>query len=316
MRVNIYTGNHHNSPGIADMVCLLRNAIRDCGHDPYISHDLMSGHCNILIEHFVEDEHLVHAIERKTPGTRYILIGTERVIGNTFNKGLVQSHHHYSNDDYWKLRFDGFMVVARLADAVWVLAESEVDAYAAALPDKPVRFLPHAHVAGFDQVRHRPEADKDIDFFFSGTLTAHRQQILEALGRQHKVIFSPMHTADYLRLEQLSRSKVCLSLRLSPDSDVPSVSRMHFHLQNRNFLVHEACGKTSPLDPYVLHAPPEELVEWARAALVVPNRREIAEGALARFQREMPMTRWLQPLLAEAVAERPRLAEARSPAFA
>jgi hypothetical protein len=303
MLINIYTGNHGNAGGIADLVRLLRNGIRDCGHDPRISHDLMRGHCNILIEHFVEDADLLHAIQNKTPGTHYIVIGTERVTGPTFNTGLVAGHALYGDEDYWKQRFDGFMVVARLADAVWVLAESEVEPYAAVLRDTPVRFLPHAFVEGFEQVEHRAEADKDIDFYFSGTLTAYRTAILEKLGKHAKVLFGPTVTPEYLRMENLSRAKVCLSLRLSPENEIPSVSRMHFHLQNRNFLVHEAYARPCPLDPYVLHAPPDELVDWAHEALRLTNRREIATGLGNRFRQDMPMKRWLQPMLAEAMGE-------------
>lgn len=301
MRICIYTGNHGNSIGITDLVGLLRNGLRDCGHDPVISHQLMPGHCNILIEHFVEEAHLRHLLESKTPGTRYIVVATELLTGSTFNQGLVQQHWHYGNHDYWKLRFDGFMVAARLAEAVWVLGETAIAPYEAALPDRPVRFLPHGWVSGMELVAHRPEAEKDIDFYFSGTMTEYRREVLTQLGRHHKVIFSAQNTPDYLRLDQLSRTKVCLSLPLSPENTLPSISRMHFHLQNRNFLVHQAHAQPCRLDPYVMHAPPQEFVEWARAALDVPNRREIADGVLRRFRTEMPLARWMQPLLDEAL---------------
>ncbi|WP_128001487.1 hypothetical protein [Piscinibacter defluvii] len=301
MRICIYTGNHGNSIGITDLVGLLRNGLRDCGLDPVVSHELMPGHCNILIEHFVEEAHLRHVLESKTPGTRYILVATELLTGGTFNHGLVQQHWHYGNHDYWKLRYDGFMVAARLSEAIWVLGETAIAPYQAALPDKPVRFLPHGWVSGSDLVQHRPEAEKDIDFYFSGTMTEYRRGILAELGRQHKVIYSAQSTPDYLRLDQLARTKVCLSIPLSPENTLPSISRMHFHLQNRNFLVHQAHADRCRLDPYVMHAPAEEFVEWARAALDVPNRREIADGVLRRFRTELPLAPWMQPLLEEVL---------------
>jgi hypothetical protein len=301
MRVNIYTGNHNNSVTITDLVYLLRGGVRDCGYDVSISHDLLPGGCNIFIEHFIDDTQLLRLIDAKTPGTRYVLVGSERLTGNTFNRGLAAKDTHYGNESYWKTRFDNFMVAAQLADAVWVLAESEVQTYAAALPDKPVRFLPHGYVNDFAQVQHRPDAKKDIDFFFSGSMTDHRREIMNALAKKHLVVYNPMHTADYLRMDLMSRAKICLSMRISPDNDLPSVSRMHFHIQNGNFLLHEAYAKGSPLDPYVLKVPPEDFVEWAGYALNLPNRGELADGLLSRFKAEMPMTRWLAPMLADAM---------------
>jgi hypothetical protein len=303
MRICIYAGNHGNGHGIADLVCLLRNGVRDCGYDVCVSHVLLKDHCNILIENFVEDADRRHLLESKTPGTRYILVGTELITGSSFNAGLAQNDWHYSNGDYWKRRYEGFMLATRLADAIWVLGESVIDSYVAAVPDKPVRFLPHGYVEGFDQVQHRDEADKDIDFYFSGSMTQHRLDILNALNKDHVVAFNGQASPDYLRIDLMARAKVCLSLRLSPDNELPSVSRMHFHIQNRNYLVHERYAGTCRLDPYVLHAPSDDFVEWARAALEVTNRREAAGAALARFKAEMPMARWMRPLLDEAIGE-------------
>ena len=301
MRVCIYTGNHGNAVGLSDLVRLLKNSIAECGYDVCVSHLLMPGCCNLLIEHFIDERVIRHVLESKTPGTRYVLIGTELVTGSTFNQNVVRKHHHYGNDPYWKLRWEGFMIVAGLADAVWVLAEPAVAAYRGLLPDKPVRYMPHGWVPDFDLVRHRPESEKDIDFHFSGTLTEHRRAILDALiARGHRVVFNEQNTPDYLRLDQLARTKVCLSLPLSPDNCLPSVSRMHFHLQNRDFLIQEAYAGSCELDPYVMHAARDEVVEWAIAGLQIPNRREIADGAWRRFKAEMPMLRWMQPLMAEA----------------
>jgi hypothetical protein len=304
MRVCIYTGNHGNAVGLSDVVRVLRNSIAECGYDVCVSHLLMPGCCNILIEHFIDEPVIRHVLEAKTPGTRFALIGTELVTGSTFNQNVVRKHHHYGNDPYWQMRYEGFMIVAGLADVVWVLAEPALAAYQAILPGKPVRFMPHGWVPDFELVRHRPEAEKDIDFHFSGTLTDHRRDILKALAaRGHRVVFNDQGTPDYLRLDQLSRTKVCLSLPLSPDNRLPSVSRMHFHLQNRNFLIQEAYAGSCELDPYVMHASRAEVVEWASAALEIPNRREIADGVWRRFKAELPMTRWMRPLMAEATGE-------------
>ena len=316
MRIYVHSGNHNNSPGIGDTVLFLKNALQDCGHTACISHAIMPGHLNLVMEHFVEERHLRSLIEGHAAGARLILIGTEPIVGSTFNDSIVGNHWHYSNTDYWKLRFESFKLAARLAEAIWVLAESLVDGYARVFPGLPVRTLPHGYVDDFATVRHRPEAERDIDFYFSGTLTDHRKEILLALGRDHVVIHNDQSTPEYLRQDHLSRSKVCLSLRLSPDNAIPSVSRMHFHLQNRSFLLHEAYALPCPLDPFVLHTPTEDLVTWARAALALPNRRAIADDMHDRFKAALPMTRLLPPLLDEVLAGSARSGIRPSPRLA
>ena len=297
MRVSIYTGNHQNSTSITDPVLFLKAAFQDCGFETQINPHLIADGLNIVIEHFVDDACVQSLLNARSAGERFILIGTEPIHGGSFNGGVENSHWHYSNTAYWKLRFDGFKVVAPLADAIWVMAQDMLAGYAALFPGQPVRFLPHGHVSDFASVRQRPETERDIDFFFSGSLTAHRQRILDTLSQSHRVVCLNQDTPEYLRQDLLSRSKVCLSLRLSPSNAIPSVSRMHFHLQNRSFLLHEAYELPCPLDPFVLQTPTEDLIPWALAALDLPNRRELANGLHDRFKAALPMSRLLPPLL-------------------
>ena len=58
----------------------------------------------------------------------------------------------------------------------------------------------------------------------------------------------------------------------------------------------QQCGSCI-LDQYVLTAPTEEYIDWAREALSIPNRREIAEISYERFRAEMPLSNWLRPML-------------------
>lgn len=297
-RIYIYTGNHGHSAGITDLVLMLRNGARDCGYDAVVSHQPVPGEWNILIENFSEQLQEQFIRSKWVPGTRYIFVCTEALTGSFFNDGMVAGHWHYSNATYWRKRFDGFCRLLDLTDELWVLAESQVGAYRAAFPDKEVSLLTHGWVSGMATVQHRPEAEKDIDFFFSGSITPHRHAILDALDKHHRVAFSPQAGADYLRADLLARTKVCLSIPLSPDNHVPSVSRMHYHLQNSNFVLQQKYQQACDLDSYVLHVPAEDFIEWARASLDIENRRAVAEGAHARFRSEMPMSRFMAPLLA------------------
>jgi len=305
MRFSICSGNHGNSTSITDTVTWLQRALQECGHRADINTGIEPLAVNILIEHFVDEKSLRDLLEGRRKGARYLLIATEPIVGGVFNGGIENQHWHYGNTDYWKLRFDAFKIAARMAEEIWVLAESMLPAYAQLFPDVPVRFLPHGHVDDLATVRQRPERERDIDFYFSGSMTEHRRRILSELARQHVVVVNDQTTPEYLRQDHLSRAKVCLSLRLSPRNCIPSVSRMHFHLQNRSFLLHEAYELPSPLDPFVLSAPSDDLVTWALGALELPNRREIADSMHDRFKAALPMHRLLPPLLEATLSRDP-----------
>jgi hypothetical protein len=310
-RVYIYTGNHGHHPGITDPVMMLRNGARDCGYDAVVSHQPESGEWNILIENFGDERQVEFVRSKWTPGTRYIMLCTEALNGRFFNDGMTTGDSHYSNAAYWRARFEGFRRLVEHCEELWVLAESQLTAYRRVFPHKRIFLLPHGWVSGMNLVQHRPEAEKDLDFFFSGSITPYRLAILEKLQKNHRVAFSPQGGADYLRSDLLARSKVCLSIPLSPENVVPSVSRIHFHLQNSNFVLQHKYVESCELDPYVLHANANDFCEWARACLSLENRREIAEAAHARFRKELPMSRLMAPLLAgdgDGIDEGARLA--------
>jgi hypothetical protein len=251
-----------------------------------------------MMEHFPETRQLEAIEQAYRSGARYIVIGTEPIIDGVFNGGVVGNHWHYSNTEYWRQRTEGFRQAARYCEAVWVLAESMIDSYRAFLPDKTVHFLPHGHVEGFGRFEHLPDKSKDIDFYGSGSLSEYRQSILTALEKRgHRVCFDQLGNPDYLRFEHLARSKVCLNLRLSSNNAIPSVSRMHFNIEHANYVAHEKYELKCSLDPYVLHLPADDFVNWAEAALEQPDKRKLAEGILERFREEMPMSRLLPPIL-------------------
>ncbi len=278
---------------------MIRNGARDAGVDASVSEQLIPGQINIIIENFLDEAHVSQMRESRIPGTRNVIVCTELISAAGFNLDLQASDGHYGNLEYWRKRHAGFLSAARYADMLWVLAESVVSDYHAALPSLPIGVLPHGWVSRLPHVEHRPEGEKDIDFFFSGTLTPFRKAILTSLQRSTKVCYCPQAGPDYLRLDLMSRSKVCLSLPLSQQNKLPSLSRIHYHLQNRNFVLQLAHEERCALDPYVVHAPAEEFIDWARATLVLTNRREVAESSHERFRSEMPLARWIGPLLAE-----------------
>jgi hypothetical protein len=309
-RIYIYTGNHGHSVGISDIVTMIRNGARDCGYDAVVSHEPVSGEWNILIENFGDERYRNFIRSRWTPGTRYIIVCSELISSGGFNLGLGANDAHYGNRTYWDTRYRGFLDIASLSEELWVLHEAVIADYQKAFPDKHISFLRHGWVSGMSQVQHRREQDKDIDFFFSGGLTPSRMEILQRLEKSYRIAVLPQSGADYLRNDVLARSKICLAMPLTPLNSLPSISRLHYHIVNRNFVVQQAYAENCILDQYVLNAPASEYIDWARGALDIHNRRELAEASYSRFQAEMPLSKWLRPMLdpthTEAGAPAPR----------
>ena len=155
MRFSICSGNHGNSTSITDTVTWLQRALQECGHRADINTGIEPRAVNILIEHFVDEKALRDLLEGRRLGARYLLIATEPIVGGVFNGGIEDQHWHYGNTDYWRLRFDAFKIAARMAEEIWVLAESMLPAYEQLFPDLPVRFLPHGHVNELACLRQR-----------------------------------------------------------------------------------------------------------------------------------------------------------------
>lgn len=303
MRFSILTGNHGSQNGLSDTVTFLKHALQDCGHDARIDVGPAAGRVNVVIEHFPDGDSVRQVVDARRDGIRFVLIATERLAQGTFNPDVAPADRFYGRSRYWAKRYRGFMAVAPLAEAIWVLDESMLEPYRAAVPGTPVLYLPHGWVSHFERIRPCGDSEQDIDFYSSGNLTPHRRKVLAALEqRGHRVVWDDGgKVPDYIRYDHVARAKVCLSLKLSPNSEVPSVSRLHFLLQNRCTAAIEQCAQPSPLDPYVLHLPGAELIARCEQVLATPERREASRQAAERFADEMPMNRLLPPILAESL---------------
>ena len=301
MRFYLYVRNHGSV--VQDLALHLQKSLESCGHAAYFSTKLVSGACNIIVENF--GPKLVEmSIELAHRGTPFIIWATEEITGETFNVDVDESHSHYGDREHWKLRYDNFVTVAEHAAAVWVPVEALVDTYRAAVPDVPVQFVPHGFAEGYPKVAQRPESDKNIDFYFSGTPTAHRRTLLAALGEKHSVMMHHHELPEYVRRDYLSRAKVCLSLRLGPQTRLPSVSRMHGLIMNRCYTLHEQCPLPSHLDPFVVHVPWDRMRAECEEALRAPGRQARADAMRDRLRQELPMKQILPRLLDEAFASR------------
>lgn len=301
MRFVIIHSNH--KAGLQDLALHLQRSLEAAGHHAGFGAQVSSGACNIMVENFTDTMAAALADAGKA-GVDMLLWATEELTGETFNGALETSHAHYDNRAYWKYRYDCFVTVARHCRAVLVPVEGLVEPYSRAVPGVPVLFFPHGYAPGGDEIRHRAEADKDIDFHFSGSATAHRQAIVRRLAAKYVVETHQGGVAEPLRRDYVSRARVSLSLRLGPQTRLPSVSRLHHLLMNRCFALHEQCELQSHLDAFVEHTPGPALFEACEAALHAPDRRERAEDAFERFRMALPMREIVPGILDQVFARR------------
>ena len=105
------------------------------------------------------------------------------------------------------------------------------------------------YCAGLEDIEHRPYDAKDIDVMFFGSVTAHRQSILNTLqGLQVK-------TFDYgpsaFRNDMIARSRIQLSLHSSPELDYFQQTRSGYLLNNRAYVLGETSADQPPMKKLV-----------------------------------------------------------------
>jgi hypothetical protein len=198
------------------------------------------------------------ALRQQFPDSRLYLIATEILTRDGFNSANTVHQHgaeHYSNAQYWAERTKGFAAMAPRLDGLIFFAESLIDGY---------RSLNHRHhhvplvaLPGYGVLEREPESERDIDIFFSGTLTDYRQEVLGLLvQRGFKVVAQSVSFAEYVRRHFLRRAKLTIGLRLGPDTQFMSKQRAHYCLVNRIPHVFEATPDQTDLHQYIQFAAP------------------------------------------------------------
>src|SRR5690606_18293824 len=115
----------------------------------------------------------------------------------------------------------------------------QIKSYEEAFPSAQVRYFPIVTYKTHPRLHHNDNR-KDIDVFFSGSITPERQQSLHRLEKKGlKVVYGMW--SEVLRDHYLNRSKVCLQLKQNPNWPFPSVMRIHHLLASGNLVLSERC---------------------------------------------------------------------------
>lgn len=306
MEFKLVYGNHGKDPvHVYETLLLIKYGLIALGHKADLEHNLSPGKTNIILECFTFDFLDVYKEFAATPGTRYILVATEFLTGETFNQfGPPQEERedmsHYENPRYWRKRYKTFLEASQYASAVWHLSQSQAEVYLGWLDGVRVQYLPHGHVPQLERVFHYPENMKDIDVLFTGTPTAYRKEVLAGLQAQGLAVKFSLPRSSVQREDLVARSRIALNIRQSIDWKYPSNSRFHYHISNLSLLVSERCEESCDLSGYVIETEPEQLYETC-TGLIEDRKYEVeARLRLERFREEMPMHRLLEPIVEAA----------------
>lgn len=290
MKFTLVYWNHWNfGIQIADTLRLIKLGLESAGHEVNIEREICTKSINIVIECFVQ-QHVYEMEEAASQGAKFIIIASEDIANGSFNyfKEEGDDNSHYTQQIYWRMRYDNFIRVEPLSIAVWHLGKV-IDRYRKTLGHNRVFYFPHRYVDNYKTVRHRPDNKKDIDFLFTGTLTKYRETILDELSNKgFSVKYTKVLKAPFHREELLSRAKVCLNLKQYAKWPYPSVSRYFYHAINDSLLVSEVCDYDSDLQPYVTTAGPEDdFVEFCIQQHEIGSYNERAYSTFQRLQEEM-----------------------------
>ncbi len=301
----VYGNHHHGAVQIYDTLMLLKHGLASAGHKADLEPRLTPGKTNILVEFFTFDFVDVLREFAAVPGTRFIVVATEYLTGNTFNNfnalpldHISPLHSHYDDLRHWHKRYRTFCQVIEHASSIWHLSELQVQPYRDQLGRQNIHFLPHGYMPEMERVIQKPAAHKDIDVIFTGTRTPYRDATLKRLESAGlRVSQLPILTPEFIREDMVARAKLAVNLRQHETWRYPSNSRFYYHLINRSMLVSERCEEVCSLTQYIHECEPAALLDVCESLLSDARYEAEAEQRHERFRDTMPMRPLMEALL-------------------
>lgn len=298
--IKLIYGPHYRNFRIPECYFLLQHALLSQGLSVGFSQELVPGCINVVVEGFSpEYEREVINFKRHSE-SRLFIICTEYLTGetlNNFSAASDQSRNHYEAQQYWQSRYQQLMRVAEYADGLFHLSELQVKPYEQAVPGVKLHYLPHGAMASMINP-FQLQAKKDIDVLFTGVITEHREQQLNALKNSGlKVITCDTNTPAYLRADASSRAKVSLNLLQHSGWLHPSNSRFHYHLTNQSYLISEQTFYKCDLSPFIDEVGCGDIVEKVNDTIAENDFEFRAEQAHQDFFHVMDMQQFMPAIM-------------------
>ena len=258
--INFLIGNHTPCVVTEDAFEYVLHGLRTIGAPITYSMNVFRGDAiNIIMEGCdTNTARGLADLRRRYSESRFYMITTEILTPGGFNSANTVHRldgDHYSDETYWSERSKSFHILLPVLDGLIFMAESLFEGYNGL--NLPSHYLPLAALPGYSVIQREPEAARDIDIFFSGTVTDYRAAVLNALREKGFHVFeqAPQYP-EYLRRHFLARSKLAIGLRLSEMTQFTSKQRAHYYLVNRIPHVFEATPDHTDLHEFIQCATP------------------------------------------------------------
>lgn len=283
-----FCSSNHDLTGkgtLYDMFCWFRAGLLELGHKVTISQNAVDPSAiNIFWENFYPD---MGKIIQRTKIT-YGIIATELPDDQGFN---------WRRERTWIYRWQGFPEVAKNASFIWTMIEQTIPFYS--------QFCPTAFVElGFSKllIPKISHVKPDIDFSFFGLRTPYRIEITEQLKKYAKVVW-PEHFLSHVEVAQLiSRTKIGLSFKQSPEWPIPSPTRLgRFLMAKRGIVLEETpiMTKQSQLVPKI--PANSSFIDFALSRLNNDWKQD-AEHAFNAYQSTLPMKNIMEEVIEKTIS--------------
>ena len=281
---------------ISDMRDSIVAGLTELGHKvTFDENNFAPGAINIIFDNYAPD--FPQALLRSK--LTYGIISTEVFDG----KGL-----NWKRDDWWKKRWKYFKKLAKNALFIWATDKNAISHYTK-------KFAPTSYFEpGYSDLLlpKIPATNPDIDFAFFGVKTPHREALISRLKKHSHVVW-PDHIVSMPELDALiSRTKIGLSLKLTPVWPWPSGSRLSRLLMASRGIAAEyteyalclSLGDLIPVSPKDV-----DFVDFAFAQLSGDWQSQAAER-LEIFKQTIPMRKIAERMIDETfVSSRHRVWE-------
>lgn len=303
--IYFFIGNHGFNIHTQDIIEYFQSGLEAIGEKSnYHFNKFTNNGINLIMEMF--DEGLTNSIisfQNESPKSKLYIIATESLLNNTFNsanneqKPGEMAANHYEDADIWKGRYDNFMRLLPVSSGVITIARHQYKEYLDAKLGVPIHYLPMVALPGYQPIRHIPFEEKDIDIYFSGTLTEYRKRILgQFLDQGLHVVTTNPRNPDYLRRHFLERSKLALGLKLDESTRLLSKARAHYYLTRECPHLFEAVAEPTELDAFLEFAGHPDIVKATLHRL--QQRPEFNAQSLRDFAAAHPYDAVFSSLLA------------------
>jgi len=244
MKVNLIFGNHSETPTfLEDLFNYIYYGLKNVGVNTLFSFNTFYGDgINFVLENY-DDKNWYNSIidlRKKYNNSRLVFIMSELIRNNRFDTAdltntlpSTDNYSHYYNKDYWQKRYDGYEKILPFTDAIISLTYKNAEG-GCNIQNKKIFNLPSVYMKKLDKIEERPFEEKNIDFLFTGSITPHRQNIINSLkqyGYNVLVCFG-ISLPNYIRDDYSSRSKIHLGMQLSSTSHNLSTFRAWYCLNN------------------------------------------------------------------------------------